>query len=541
MSIYKMCKKYLSTCKFLISIYAILSILSSFVSILLPFYTGTFIDELIKSESILFILTYCIILFLLSFFSLLINYIINRINVKIQLKTSFLFNTDVIRHIQSLPIFYTYDKDLTYLNQQINGDVNTLLLYCLEVFSTTISNIVLLPTLIILCFMLNAYIAFVLLGIIIFYSILYLLLRRKLYSINFSLRECQAKYFSNLFDQLQFIKFIKTSGITSSFLERLDQPYKELSEVTLHNQKFQYVFSGIDTFVSLLAQSIVYIMGAILIFSNEFTVGQLTIFLSYFSFCMSISRYFFNFGKSYQETMVSYTRIFEILKQAPECNGTKKINQIKKIHISKFVFQYPNSHTEIHIPELTLKMGNAYGITGPNGVGKTTILNTILGLYNKELPPNVLKINGFYYNDIDFEFLRRNSIATTEQEPILLPGSLLENIYLWSNYNKDTYVSNLFSDFNLDHLSSISTTDVSSSLSGGEKQKIALLRSFSKNASLIILDEPSSALDSQSKKQLVYYINATKKSKIYIIVSHDQEILSCCDYLIDCQGGSIAE
>ena len=193
MSIYKMCKKYLSTCKFLISIYAILSILSSFVSILLPFYTGTFIDELIKSESILFILTYCIILFLLSFFSLLINYIINRINVKIQLKTSFLFNTDVIRHIQSLPIFYTYDKDLTYLNQQINGDVNTLLLYCLEVFSTTISNIVLLPTLIILCFMLNAYIAFVLLGIIIFYSILYLLLRRKLYSINFSLRECQAK------------------------------------------------------------------------------------------------------------------------------------------------------------------------------------------------------------------------------------------------------------------------------------------------------------------------------------------------------------
>ena len=186
-------------------------------------------------------------------------------------------------------------------------------------------------------------------------------------------------------------------------------------------------------------------------------------------------------------------------------------------------------------------MGNAYGITGPNGVGKTTILNTMLGLYNKELPPNVLKINGFYYNDIDFEFLLRNSIATTEQEPILLPGSLLENIYLWSNYNKDTYVSNLFSDFNLDHLSSISTTDVSSSLSGGEKQKIALLRSFSKNASLIILDEPSSALDSQSKKQLVYYINATKKSKIYIIVSHDQEILSCCDYLIDCQGGSIAE
>ena len=346
MSIYKMCKKYLSTCKFLISIYAILSILSSFVSILLPFYTGTFIDELIKSESILFILTYCIILFLLSFFSLLINYIINRINVKIQLKTSFLFNTDVIRHIQSLPIFYTYDKDLTYLNQQINGDVNTLLLYCLEVFSTTISNIVLLPTLIILCFMLNAYIAFVLLGIIIFYSILYLLLRRKLYSINFSLRECQAKYFSNLFDQLQFIKFIKTSGITSSFLERLDQPYKELSEVTLHNQKFQYVFSGIDTFVSLLAQSIVYIMGAILIFSNEFTVGQLTIFLSYFSFCMSISRYFFNFGKSYQETMVSYTRIFEILKQAPECNGTKK-----SIKFKKYIFQNLFFNIQILIPK----------------------------------------------------------------------------------------------------------------------------------------------------------------------------------------------
>ncbi len=111
-------------------------------------------------------------------------------------------------------------------------------------------------------------------------------------------------------------------------------------------------------------------------------------------------------------------------------------------------------------------------------LARQQFLIQFLELYNKELPPNVLKINGFYYNDIDFEFLRRNSIATTEQEPILLPGSLLENIYLWSNYNKDTYVSNLFSDFNLDHLSSISTTDVSSSLSGGEKQKIALLEIF---------------------------------------------------------------
>ena len=176
-------------------------------------------------------------------------------------------------------------------------------------------------------------------------------------------------------------------------------------------------------------------------------------------------------------------------------------------------------------------------------MGKSTLIRLLLK--KCKCTRGTIDINGININDIDIQYLYDN-ISTMAQESNLLSGTVREILDPFNKNIEDEKMYSILENlmFDIEKLSEGLDTYIHpnmTNLSGGEKQKIALLRSFSKNASLIILDEPSSALDSQSKKQLVYYINATKKSKIYIIVSHDQEILSCCDYLIDCQGGSIAE
>ena len=185
------------------------------------------------------------------------------------------------------------------------------------------------------------------------------------------------------------------------------------------------------------------------------------------------------------------------------------------------------------------------GIMGRSGCGKTTLLK-VLGMLDKPEKGTVF-YKGKDTKEIygtELAKIRRTELSFIFQDFCLMDSlSIKDNILLPRILDEaeieesKKICENLTKKFNINKLLNKKPYE----LSGGEKQKIALLRSFSKNASLIILDEPSSALDSQSKKQLVYYINATKKSKIYIIVSHDQEILSCCDYLIDCQGGSIAE
>ena len=212
-----------------------------------------------------------------------------------------------------------------------------------------------------------------------------------------------------------------------------------------------------------------------------------------------------------------------------------------------FTYDSGNKNAGIYNINLNINAGEVVVFCGESGCGKTTISRLINGLipgyYSGNLTGSVI-VNEHEISKNSINELSQyvGSVFQNPRTQFFNVDSTSEIAFACENFGISREeicrrIGKVTKELNIKDLLDKSLF----SMSGGEKQKIALLRSFSKNASLIILDEPSSALDSQSKKQLVYYINATKKSKIYIIVSHDQEILSCCDYLIDCQGGSIAE
>lgn len=534
------CKHYFGRHKMMIFLCTFLSIIAALVAIGFPLITGNFIDNLVKECDINFVFLFCIKFAILSSFSLIISYALERLNTKLQLSISYSFNIDVINHVQTLPMSYFVGKDLAYLNQIINSDTNAVILFCVSVFQNTICNVITTTILTIVCFALNPTISTVFFLLCIIYIFAYIAIHKKAYQVNYALKESQSIFFGKLYEQLNHIKFIKSSGTIDEYRERMNDPYKSFKGSTLNSQKFFFLFSGLENTVSLLIQIIVYILGAMQIIKGNFSVGGFTIFISYFSSILGKVRYYFNFGKAYQEAMVSWARISQIMSEKAEPSGSIYLKGIREIEISNMVLSYGDPKElcertfELKVSHLQFEKGKLYCLWGKNGTGKTTFINTLMGLNNNIVKDGMLCYNHVDIKAADLKSLRKYCISASDQTPQILMGSLRENLF-WGVKITDrvegqaSYLSKKFG------ISQLFDSDIGvdlTMLSGGEKQKISLIRALLKSADVFIFDEPTTALDISSKKFLLEILTQLKKNKIIIVVSHDEQVRDICDSLI---------
>lgn len=539
MEMFTFCKRYFKKEKVRIALFTILSIMASIIGITFPLITGNFIDGLAKERTFAFVLSFCAKFAILSAFSAILGYLLGRVNTKLQLNISFKLNLDIINHVQSLPMSYFVEKDLGRLNQAINSDTNSVILFCLSFFQNSICNIITTLLLTIICFRFNPIVTVAFFALCAIYVIAYIMLRDKTYQANYSFKETQSEFFGKLYEQLQNIKFIKQSGTFDEYRERIQSPYKRFSHSVLYNQVFLSLLSGLDGSVSILIQIIVYILGAWQILKGDFSIGGFTIFISYFSNILGKIRYYFSFGKSYQEALASWNRIAKILNEDVEPTGDICLDEIEKIEIKDIVVRYGDIENkdkgcfELKVPYLSFQKGKLYLLWGRNGSGKTTLVSTLLGLNNNIVCSGSLCYNETDIRSLDLVQLRKHHLSISDQVPHLLADHLLVNLF-WGvelTDEKKKYANFLMERFGIDHLIASNSVDLTV-LSGGEKQKISIIRALLKSAEVLILDEPTTALDVPSQDFLFETLLTLKEGKIVIVISHDEQLKNICDKIV---------
>lgn len=179
------------------------------------------------------------------------------------------------------------------------------------------------------------------------------------------------------------------------------------------------------------------------------------------------------------------------------------------------------------------KVNEIYFVSGKNGSGKTTLVNSILGLYS-EYDGNIL-VDGYSIKNINMYSFREKFVSFIDQHGLLINSSIYENISLNQNISIKTIETYLL-DFGLikaydeanEYLSK-NINELSSNLSGGECQKICLIREFLRNKKVMIFDEPTSYLDVYSKNVFIKYVRNLKENHIVIIISHDEELFQKID------------
>ena len=278
--------------------------------------------------------------------------------------------------------------------------------------------------------------------------------------------------------------------------------------------------------------------------TNTFLIDYIALIglyaLSAFKMMPSFNRILINFNtvKFTKKIFLNILNELKKLKYKDENFKSDKIYICKKISIKNLNFFYEKKKIIFKKINLTFKKNKTYGIYGSSGVGKSTLINLMLGT----LKPTSGKI--IYNNNIDISknlSSWQESISYVPQKPYFFDDSILKNIAIGVNLDGiDLEKINFCLDLvnlkdKVNQLKKKYNTklgEVGKKFSGGELQRIAIARAIYKNGNILILDEATSALDAKNESIIISRIKKNFGNKIIIIISHKKKLIDECDYII---------
>ena len=507
--------------------------LTSILNLFLPLIAGNFINKLISNPRMGIITQYCLVILILNLISYFLAYMIMRLNISIQINSTFNLNKNILQKIQRVSLLYLQNKDIAYMNQRINNDVNTMVIFVINVIKDVLVNMISLLFSISFLFRISELIFFVFFIVLILYILLYKTLKRRLLLLKKLVLERQSEYFSKLQEMLTYVKFTKIYNYTDFLIKPLTKKNDELKKTLLENQKYTYILTVSEQIIVMIFQICLYIIGGVQVINGKLSVGMFTIMSTYLGNVITSFKYFSTLYQQYLSAYVSYQRIIEFENLKDDNCGNMNIEDVEEIYLDNFSYTYNTQNKIIDNINYKFKVNEIYFISGKSGSGKTTLVNSILGLYS-EYDGNIL-VDGYSIKNINMYSFREKFVSFIDQHGLLINSSIYENISLNQNISIKTIETYLL-DFGLikaydeanEYLSK-NINELSSNLSGGECQKICLIREFLRNKKVMIFDEPTSYLDVYSKNVFIKYVRNLKENHIVIIISHDEELFQKID------------
>ena len=483
--------------------------------------SGLYINVLVTGVNWNLILKYMLVLAGLIIWEIMFNYWNVMRYYQTQANLVFYINYYVLKHIKRIRLSFFDDKDPAYLNQRVNEDINSIVNYKLDLICNMSISVLSFITIIGILSRVEWKLAVITILSIPLYLLLYFYNDKKLCSATFEYKERQNMFFACMNRQLSRPRLVKIKSLFETLDQELKNEYPSFFNALYRYYKCNYVFSSMIEVLGKGYNIFLFIYCAVGIYNKSITIGEFVIIKNYYTMLLQASTQIIAILKTYPNMLVSKKRLNEILNIPSENNGNTLLKKIDSVKLEDFSFSYNSKKIFEHF-NYEFHKGNIYLIKGKNGVGKTTLINNILGLYIESYGGDIL-YNNYSIKELNLYEMRKNLISITEQEPVLFyQGNILKNI----ENNSNAAAMRLIKNFGLKDIGV-------EQCSGGEKQKISIINSLLKNGELLILDEPSSALDKNSTIYLQKELVKLKSQKIIIIISHDLQMDKIADKILD--------
>ncbi|WP_062110815.1 ABC transporter ATP-binding protein [Bacillus niameyensis] len=524
-------------------------IVTTLLGLLVPYMLGIIVDDYIIPKDISGTLRLLGVLAAIYLATTIFTWLQNFMMVRVSLQTIRKLRQDLFDKFQTLSLRFFDKRSSGDLMSRVTNDIDSLNNALSQSVIQIFSSVLMVTGVGIAMFTMNWLLAIVTLLVI----PLMIFTTKKL-----------IKYSSSF-----FIKRQKDLGELNGFIEesisgnevitlfgkeeKIDRQFSEVNERLRHSAMSADTVSGflgpVNNFINNLGLGCVIAVGAVMTVNEMATVGIIAAFVTY-------SRQFFrpinqlsNLLNTFQSAIAGAERVFEVMDETPDLVDKEDAIVIESlkgdVEFSHVHFSYDEGKTILKDIDFQVKAGEKIALVGPTGSGKTTIINLLMRFY--DVTGGELKVDGRDVRDYQLSGLRKK-IGVVLQDTFLFSGTILENIRYGRLEATDEEVvaaAKMASAHSyIKHLPEGYHTQITSggsNLSQGQRQLLAIARAILADSDILILDEATSSIDTNTEIEIQKGINRLTEGRTSFVIAHRLKTIENADRILVIHHGEILE
>ena len=398
----------------------------------------------------------------------------------------------------------------------------------------------------VLMFAANVYVGLVALGIVPVYFWITYRQARRLKGWRREMRshlETKSQGIKNIIDSINVIKSFNREKIEAGKQLAIQN---QVTENQMKTRRVAFYYNGLKSFVRQVGTVLVIILTAFLVLKGYpgMTIGKIMYHVMLFSNVIAPITQLQRIFDDVNDALIYAEGFFSILDSTEEIepSGSYKPEKVYgKFELQGVDFTYPNGNQALWDINMTIAPGRITALVGLSGAGKSTIVNLLDKFYEPQV--GRILLDGVDLREWDTQYLREN-IGLVLQKNHIFDGTIEENIrYGRPDASFEEVVEAARKAYIYDQVMALPLgfKNKAADLSGGQQQRIAIARMFLKNPPIIFLDEPTASLDAIATEQIKSSIDAIKKDRTVIMISHSISQIIDSDYIYALQKGRVEQ
>ncbi|MEN9686735.1 MAG: hypothetical protein RLZZ28_2521 [Bacteroidota bacterium] len=455
----------------------------------------------------------------------------------------------VYHHLQKLSLSYYDTHQVGKILSTITTDVSTMQDFVSNSLLSILIDAMAILGILGLMFYLNFDFALIALAVTPFLLFFVAKFKKRVKKLMHEVRVDQSNMFAVLQQGLESIRVINAFNSQDIEEEKLKKVSMETVHAALKTRRLKSMLSPVVSILVSVCIALVLWRGAGLVLKDAMTIGALTVFLSYLNKFFSPVKDLAKMANAVAQATVSLERIQMILETdtiLPEKDGAIHPEKFDgKIVFENVAFQYNPEAKILKNVNLQIEAGQRVGICGPTGGGKSTVACLIPRFY--DISAGKILIDGKEITDYTLEGLR-GQIGFVLQDTILFYGSIKENIAYGKAGASEAEIIHAAKTAHADefiekmpHGYDTMVGERGVTLSGGQRQRIGIARAILRNSPILILDEPTAALDTESEKLVMEALEKLMKGRTVITIAHRLSTIADSDKIVVIKDGIVSE
>ncbi len=455
----------------------------------------------------------------------------------------------IYSHVQKLSLSYHDHKRTGDLISRITDDIDAIQSFIQSSLLTSLVNVITLVGMVGVMFYLNWRFTLIALSVAPVLAILVYTYTRRIKKAARAVRKKEGEITSLVEEVLSSIRVVKAFAREEYEVKRLEEESLENVELALRARSLKAKLTPFVGLVVAVGTALVLWFGARLVLAGALSVGSLVVFILYLGKMYKPMQELSKTTDTYSKAAVGYERVYEVLdidgqiKDLPRAIRAPRFQG--KIEFEHVSFSYTREAPVLNDVSFSVQPGQVAALVGPTGAGKTTIISLLPRFYDPA--SGVIKIDGTDIRRFQQKYVRRQ-ISFVLQDTVLFHSTVWQNI---AYGNPETSRRKIIqaaeaanaSEF-IEKLPQGYDTILGErgmTLSGGQRQRLAIARAVVRNTPILILDEPTASLDSESEQLVLEALHRLMEGKTAIIITHRLSIIQHADVILVIQHGRVVE